>query len=41
MLPRFVNKGQEDFDFFINKIKDDSIEFKILQGTKSIVLFKE
>jgi L-ascorbate metabolism protein UlaG (beta-lactamase superfamily) len=41
MLPRFVNKGQEDFDFFIEKTKSDNIEFKILQGTKSIVLFKE
>jgi len=41
MLPRFVNKGQKDFDFFIEKTKGDNIEFKILQGTKSIVLFKE
>lgn len=41
MLPRFVNKGQRDFDFFIQKTKVDNIEFKVLQGTKSIVLFKE
>jgi hypothetical protein len=41
MLPKFVNDGETDFDYFMKKTKADKIEFKILQGTKSIVLFKE
>ena len=41
MLPRLVNASEKDFDFFINKTRTDRIDFKILQGTKSIVLFKE
>ena len=40
MLPRFANDGPKDFDLFIKKTKTDKIDFKILQGTKSIVLFK-
>jgi L-ascorbate metabolism protein UlaG (beta-lactamase superfamily) len=40
MLPRFANDSPKDFDFMINKTKADNIDFKILQGTKSIVLFK-
>ena len=40
MLPRFANDTPKDFDLFIKKTKADQIDFKILQGTKSIVLFK-
>ena len=40
MLPRFAGKIPKDFDLFIEKTKADYIDFKILQGTKSIVLFK-
>jgi L-ascorbate metabolism protein UlaG (beta-lactamase superfamily) len=38
MLPGFVSKGSEEFDFFINKTKADKIDFKILQGKKSILI---
>ena len=41
MLPRLVDASEKDFDFFINKTRADKIDFKILQGTKSILLFKE
>jgi L-ascorbate metabolism protein UlaG (beta-lactamase superfamily) len=41
MLPRFVNDSPKDFNSFIEKTKADTIDFKILQGTKSIVLFQE
>ena len=40
MLPRFANDTPKDFDLFIKKTKADNIDFKILQGTKSIMLFK-
>jgi L-ascorbate metabolism protein UlaG (beta-lactamase superfamily) len=40
MLPSMVGEPDKDFDFFIEKTKADNIDFKILQGTKSIVLFK-
>lgn len=40
MLPRFANYTPRDFDFMIEKTKADKIDFKILQGTKSIILFK-
>lgn len=40
MLPKFANTSAKDFDFMIAKTKADNIDFKILQGTKSIVLFK-
>lgn len=40
MLPRIVKASEKDFDLFINKTKADKIDFKILQGTKSILLFK-
>ena len=39
MLPRFANGKGNDFDVFIKKTKADKVDFKILQGTKSIVLF--
>jgi len=41
MFPRFASDTPKDFDLFIGKTKADGIDFKILQGTKSIVLFKE
>jgi len=41
MLPRLVDAGNKDFDFFINKTKADKIDFKILQGMQSIILFKK
>lgn len=41
MLPKFASDNEKDFDFFISRTKADRIDFKILQGTKSIVLFKE
>jgi len=41
MLPRFANDSPKDFDLFIKKTKADKIDFKILQDTKSMVLFKE
>jgi len=40
MLPRFANDTPKDFDLFIKKTKADHIDFKILQGSGSIVLFK-
>ena len=40
MLPRFVADTPKDFDLFIQRTKADNIDFKILQGTKSILLFK-
>ena len=40
MLPRFANDTPKDFDLFIKRTKSDNIDFKILQGTKSILLFK-
>jgi L-ascorbate metabolism protein UlaG (beta-lactamase superfamily) len=40
MLPRLAGSSEKDFDIFINKTKADKIDFKILQGTKSILLFK-
>jgi len=39
MLPRFVKSSPADFDFMIRKAKADKIDFKILQGGKSILLF--
>jgi L-ascorbate metabolism protein UlaG (beta-lactamase superfamily) len=41
MLPRLAGSSEKDFDFFINKTKADKIDFRILQGTRSIILFKE
>lgn len=41
MLPRILNNTEKDFDFFRAKTKAEGIDFKILQGTKSIVLFNE
>jgi L-ascorbate metabolism protein UlaG (beta-lactamase superfamily) len=41
MLPRLVDAGNKDFDFFISKTSADKIDFKILQGTQSIILFKQ
>lgn len=41
MLPKFASDNEKDFDFFISRTKADRIDFKILQGTKSILLFKE
>lgn len=40
MLPRFANDGARDFDYFIQRTKTDGIDFRILQGRKSIILFK-
>ncbi|MEZ4849954.1 MAG: MBL fold metallo-hydrolase [Bacteroidia bacterium] len=40
MLPRFGNKkGNEDFEFFISRTQADGIDFKILQGMGSVILF--
>lgn len=39
MLPRFANTGEKDFDYFIKKLDADHIDFKVLQGSKSIILF--
>lgn len=39
MLPRFADKTPDGFDFMITRSKADNIDFKILQGTKSILLF--
>jgi len=39
MLPRFANDGAKDFDLFLAKTKADHIDFKILQGTRSILMF--
>lgn len=40
MLPRFATRGEDDFNFFISKLTADSIDFKVLQGQKSILLFQ-
>jgi L-ascorbate metabolism protein UlaG (beta-lactamase superfamily) len=40
MLPRMVKASEKDFDIFINRTNADKIDFRILQGTKSILLFK-
>ncbi len=40
MLPRLAKASEKDFDIFIDKTRADKIDFKILQGTKSILLFK-
>jgi L-ascorbate metabolism protein UlaG (beta-lactamase superfamily) len=39
MLPQFVKSSPADFDFMIRKTRADKIDFKILQGGKSILLF--
>jgi len=39
MLPKAMATVEDDFDYMINRTKADGIGFKILQGTKSIVLF--
>ncbi len=39
MLPNYADKTYKSFDFMIERTKKDKIAFKILQGTKSIVLF--
>ncbi|MES2893796.1 MAG: MBL fold metallo-hydrolase [Bacteroidota bacterium] len=38
MLPKFTCNAEKDFDFFIGKATQDHIDFKILQGTHSIIL---
>lgn len=38
MLPRFVAYVDKDFDFFIARTKEHSIDFRILQGTRSFLL---
>jgi L-ascorbate metabolism protein UlaG (beta-lactamase superfamily) len=40
MLPRYANDSPKDFDPIIQWLKEDKIQFRILQGTKSIVLFQ-
>lgn len=40
MLPKFTCDAEDDFDYFIRRTKADGIEFKILQGTKSMIVFK-
>lgn len=40
MLPRFTSDTRQDFDFMIQKTKADGIDFRVLQGTKSVVLFQ-
>lgn len=39
MLPKFTGKVEDDFDYVIERTRTDGIDLKILQGTKSIVLF--
>jgi L-ascorbate metabolism protein UlaG (beta-lactamase superfamily) len=39
MLPRFTANVEDDFDYFIRRTGEDGIDFKILQGTRSIVVF--
>jgi L-ascorbate metabolism protein UlaG (beta-lactamase superfamily) len=41
MLPRFTANAEDDFDYVIRRTREDGIDFKILQGTNNIVLFKE
>lgn len=41
MLPKFTCDTEKDFDYFIDRTKSDGIDFKILQGTKGIMLFNE
>ncbi|MDZ7899650.1 MAG: hypothetical protein U5N85_16715 [Arcicella sp.] len=38
MLPRYADKTPKSLDFLIEKTKKDKIEFKILQGTKGIII---
>jgi L-ascorbate metabolism protein UlaG (beta-lactamase superfamily) len=40
MNPRLMDKSYKGFDFVINKCQPQKINFTILQGGKSIVLFK-
>lgn len=40
MLPKFACEAEKDFDYFIERTRADNIDFKILQGTKSITVFK-
>jgi hypothetical protein len=39
MLPNVMTKVEHHFDYIIERTKADGIKFKVLQGTKSIVLF--
>ncbi|MEJ0034139.1 MAG: MBL fold metallo-hydrolase [Bacteroidota bacterium] len=39
MLPKLTGNVEKDFDYVIERTKADGSEFKILQGTKSIILF--
>jgi len=39
MLPKFTASVEKDFDYFIEKTRKDKIDFKVLQGTRTIVLF--
>ena len=39
LLPGWADKVQDGFDYIITRTATDSISFKILQGTKSILLF--
>jgi hypothetical protein len=40
MLPNFVANVESEFDYFSRRLKGDGIDFRILQGTKSIILFE-
>jgi L-ascorbate metabolism protein UlaG (beta-lactamase superfamily) len=39
MMPKFTCNAEKDFDYFVERTKADSIQFSILQGTKSVVVF--
>ena len=41
MLPNFADDTSAGFQYIIQKTKADNIEFKILQGGKSIILFAD
>ena len=41
MLPRFATDGEQDFDFFLSRTRADQVRFVLLQGTESVLLFKE
>lgn len=41
MMPRLMDKTDKGFDFMIGRTQRDTVDFKILQGGKSIVLFQK
>jgi len=40
LLPKMTCEADKDFEYFIQRTKADNIDFRILQGTKSIQPFK-